>query len=158
MATASTAWFSFHLGCQRSAVALSALNGSPLTQLPSYGDQTLASVPSPTKGRSSLTNTPVCSPSSLSYLVLHGSIYSFLLVRYSCLFSDGFLRALLGLKVYPWYILEERCIPYLPTPPPSCSPWYIFNRKIFFSVLILLTFWIVYFFSWLLKINQSIHI
>ena len=32
MAVARTIWFSFHLGCHRSAVSLSALNVSPLTQ------------------------------------------------------------------------------------------------------------------------------
>ena len=32
MAAARTIWFSFHLGCQRSAVSLSVLNISPLTQ------------------------------------------------------------------------------------------------------------------------------
>ena len=32
LAAASTVWFSFHLGCHRSAVSLSALNVSPLTQ------------------------------------------------------------------------------------------------------------------------------
>ena len=32
MAAARTVWFSFHLGCHRSAVTLSALNVSPLTQ------------------------------------------------------------------------------------------------------------------------------
>ena len=32
MAMARTVWFSFHLGCHRSAVSLSALNLSPLTQ------------------------------------------------------------------------------------------------------------------------------
>ena len=35
-----------------------------------------------------------------SYRVLHGSIYSFPLVRYSCLPSAGVLHALLCLKVY----------------------------------------------------------
>ena len=35
-----------------------------------------------------------------SYRVLHGSIYSFLLVRSSCLLSAGVLHALLCLKVY----------------------------------------------------------
>ena len=35
-----------------------------------------------------------------SYRVLGGSIYSFLLVRYSCLLSAGVLHALLCLKVY----------------------------------------------------------
>ena len=32
MAAARTIWFSFHLGCQKSAVSLSVLNVSPLTQ------------------------------------------------------------------------------------------------------------------------------
>ena len=32
MAAARTVWFSFHLGCHRSAISLSALNVSPLTQ------------------------------------------------------------------------------------------------------------------------------
>ena len=35
-----------------------------------------------------------------SYRVLHGSMYSFPLVRYSCLLSAGVLHALLCLKVY----------------------------------------------------------
>ena len=35
-----------------------------------------------------------------SYQVLHGSIYSFPLNRYSCLVSAGVLHALLCLKVY----------------------------------------------------------
>ena len=52
---------------------------------------------------------------------LHGSVYSFTLVRYSCLLSAGVLHALLYLKVYSWYIHGERCTPYPPTPPPSCS-------------------------------------
>ena len=35
-----------------------------------------------------------------SYRVFHGSIYSFLLARYSCLLSAGVLHAFLCLKVY----------------------------------------------------------
>ena len=54
--------------------------------------------------------------------VLHRPIYSFLLVRYSCLLSFGVLHALLCLKVYSWCICGERCTPHTPTPPPSCSP------------------------------------
>ena len=56
-----------------------------------------------------------------SYRVLHGSIYSFPLVRYSCPLSTGVLHALLCLKVYSWCIRGERCTPRPPTPPPSCS-------------------------------------
>ena len=42
-----------------------------------------------------------------SYQVLRGSIYSFPLVRYSCLLSAGVLHALLCLKVYSWCIHGE---------------------------------------------------
>ena len=56
-----------------------------------------------------------------SHLVLHGSIYSFPLVRYSCLLSAGVLRAFLCLKVYFWCIHGERCTPHPPTPLISCS-------------------------------------
>ena len=65
LAAARTVWFSFHLGCHRSAVSLSALNVSPLTQtIAPCRDWTTASVPPPTEGRSSPTNTPVFPPSS----------------------------------------------------------------------------------------------
>ena len=46
------------------------------------------------------TNTPVFLPSFFFLGVLCGSIYSFPLVRYSCLFSAGVLHALLCLRVY----------------------------------------------------------
>ena len=64
------------------------------------GDWTPASVPPPAKGRSSPTNTPVFPPSCLSCRVLCGSMYSFPLVRHSCLFLDGVLYSLLCLKLY----------------------------------------------------------
>ena len=41
------------------------------------------------------------------YRVLHGSIYSFPLVRYSCPLSASVLHALLCLKVYSWSIQER---------------------------------------------------
>ena len=53
--------------------------------------------------------------------MLHDSIYSFLLVGYSCLLSAGVLHALLGLKVSSWCICGERCTPCPPTPLTSCS-------------------------------------
>ena len=56
-----------------------------------------------------------------NYQVLHGSICSLPLVRYSCLLSAGVLHALLYLKVYSWCIRGERCTPCPLTPPPSCS-------------------------------------
>ena len=64
MAAVKTVWFSFHLGCHRSAVSLPALNVSPLTQLPQCGDWIPASVPPPAEGRFSPTNTAVFPPSS----------------------------------------------------------------------------------------------
>ena len=68
-----------------------------------------------------------------SYWVLHCSIYSFPLVRYSCLLSAGVLYALLCLKVYSWYICGERCTPRTPTPPPSCSPAFL-KKKIYLFI------------------------
>ena len=70
--------------------------------LPRYGDLTPASA-SP-QLRCSRFN-PAHPPSSfslphLSYQVLHGSIYSFLVVRVSSLLSAGVLQDLLHLKVY----------------------------------------------------------
>ena len=54
-----------------------------------------------------------------SYWILHGSMYSFLVVRYSCLLSVGVLQDLLCLKVNLWCIHGERCTPHLPTALPS---------------------------------------
>ena len=65
MTAARTVWFSFRLGCHRSAVLLSALNVSPLTQIiaPVWSWDPCYSSP-PHQGRSSPTNTPVFPPSS----------------------------------------------------------------------------------------------
>ena len=92
-----------------------------LKQLPRCGNRIPASVPSPAEGRSSPANTPVSPPAPLSYRVLHGSIYSFPLVRYSCLLSAGVLHAFLCLRVYFWCIHGERYTPHPPTPLLSCS-------------------------------------
>ena len=109
MTEARTAWFSFHLGCQRSAVSLSALNVSPLTQTIAllWGlDQTPASVPQPAENKSSPTNTPVFLPSSFILLSFAGfyiffSIGQVLLSALSWCFahpsgSEGVLL------MYPW--------------------------------------------------------
>ena len=113
IAVARTVWFSFHLGCHRSVVSLLALNVFPLTQ-------TIALLWGSDPCRSSPTNTPLSPVVPLPYWVLHGSIYSFPLVRYSCLLSASVLHALLCLKVYSWCIHGERCTPCPPTTlPPS---------------------------------------
>ena len=101
-----------------------------LRQLPQHGDWTPVLVLPPAKGRSSPTDTPVFPPVPSSYWVLHGSEYSFLLVRYCCLLSAGVLHTLLCLMVYSWCIPGERYIPRLPTTPPSCPP----GPVIFFTV------------------------
>ena len=138
--------------CHRSAVSLLALNVSPLTQIiaPLWG-QTPASVPPPAEGTFSPTNTPVLPLVPLSYWVFHGSIYSFPLVKYSCLFSAGVLHALLCLKLYSWCTHEEWCTPWLPTPPPSCStPTLTFCSSIgylFFILFYFCYFWLSFFFS-----------
>ena len=65
MAAARTVWFSFHLGCHRPAVTLSALNVSPLTQTITLmwgSDPCFSSWKAGL--RSSPTNTPVFPPSS----------------------------------------------------------------------------------------------
>ena len=93
-----------------------------LRQLPQCGDGTPVSVPPPTKGRSSLSNTPVFPP---SFFILPSFAWFYVfcpLVRYSHLLSAGVLHALLCQKLYSWSICEERCTPHPPTPLPSCSP------------------------------------
>ena len=83
-------------------------------QLPHSGDQTPASVPPTTEGRSTPTNTPVFPPSSLI-------LQSF--ARFYIFFSAGqVLLSTLCLKVCSWCISGERCTPYPPTLPPSFSP------------------------------------
>ena len=65
MAVARTIWFSFHLGCNRSAVSLAALNVSPLTQtIVLMWEPEPCFSSSPAEGRSSPTNTPGFHPSS----------------------------------------------------------------------------------------------
>ena len=65
------------------------------------------SFPSPTEGRSSPTNTPVFPPVPLSYQVLHGSVSSFPLFKYSCLLSAGILHALLCEGIFLMYLWRE---------------------------------------------------
>ena len=117
---ARTLWFSLHLGCHGSAVSLLALNVSRwLRPLPQCGDWPLLQF----SWRQVQSYWHSCFSPLVpsSYGVLHGSIYSFPLVKYSCLLSAGVLHTLLYLKVYSWCISGERCIPRPPTPPPACS-------------------------------------
>ena len=123
MAAPRNVWFSFHLGCHRSAVSLSALNVSPLTQnWPDVGLRPLLQFPHQPRAGPVLLTLLFFPLVALSYQVLCGSIYSFPLVRYCCLLSAGVLHALLCLKVYSWCIHGEKCTPCPPTPLPSCFP------------------------------------
>ena len=127
MTVARTVWFSFYSGCHRSAVSLSALNVSPLTQTTAllWGSDPCFSSPPWRVGPVLLTLmfSPLV-PSS--YRVLCGSICSFLLIRYSCPLSASVLNVLLCLKVYSWCIHGERCTSHPPTPQPSCSLLFYF--------------------------------
>ena len=136
MAAARTVWFSSQSGCHRSAVSLSALNVSPLTQ-------TIAAM----WGSDACSSSPTCWVQIQSYQHSHFPPSSFILlsfawvytspslVRYSCLLSAGVLHALLCLKVYFWCIHGERCTPLPPISLPTCSPpnflliWLMVRRK-----------------------------
>ena len=123
MAVAKTVWFSFQLGCHRSAVSLSALNVFSLTQtiVLLWGSDGSLQFPHLPRAGPVLLTLLFPPPVPLSYWVFHSSIYSFPLAKYSCPLSAGVLHALLRLKVYSWCICGERCTPCPPTPPPSCS-------------------------------------
>ena len=107
---------SLHSDSHRSAVSLSSsLNASPLSQMfPSHAALFLLQFPNPRCGPSS-SHSSCFSLLPLSYWVLHGSIYPFLVVR----FSAGVPQDLLCLEVYSWRIRGERCTPRAPTLPPS---------------------------------------
>ena len=101
MAVERTVWFSFHFGGHISAVSLSALNVSALTQtLPQCWDQTPASVSPLAEGRSS----PALSPDypSSSFVLLNFPWLCILCstVGRSCPLSAGVLDPFLCLKVY----------------------------------------------------------
>ena len=152
MAVARTVWFSFRLGCHRSAVSLSALNVSPLTQTVAPVWATVEIGPllqfhhPARKGPVLILLFFPLVPSS--YQVLHGSISSFPLIRYSYLLSAAVLHAFLCLKLYSWCICGERCTLHLSTPLPSCSlpPHGFINPEITFPdkmtyLLILRNMW-----------------
>ena len=111
MAAARTVWFSFHLGCHRSAGSLSALNVSSLTQTIAllWGLDPLPQIPTQLTAGPVLVTLLFSPLVPSSYWVLHGSIYSFPLGRYSCLLSDGVLHALLTVSdsVFLMYLWRE---------------------------------------------------
>ena len=69
VAAARTVWFSFHLGCHRSAVSLSALNVSPLTQaIADVGIRPLLQFPHPSRAGPVLLTLPFFPPRSVILL------------------------------------------------------------------------------------------
>ena len=123
MTVARTVWFSIYLGCHRSAVPLSALNVSPLTQtIAPLGIGPLFQLPNLWTVSPVLLTLQFFPPVPSSYQVLCGSIYSFQLVRSSCPLPAVVLHALLCLEVYSWCIHGERGTSCPPILPPSCSP------------------------------------
>ena len=82
MTAARTVWFSFHLGCHRSAASLSALNARP-SNCPDVGIGPLLQFPYLLRADPALLTLLFFPLVPSSYRVLHGSIYSFLVVRYS---------------------------------------------------------------------------
>ena len=93
--------------------------------IPSIQLSTVNSSPHPGISPQSLNSSSQLLPFQETHVpahVLHGSIYYFPLVKYSCLLSAVGLHSLLCLKVYSWHICGDRCTPHPPTPLPSCSP------------------------------------
>ena len=140
-AAARTVWFTFHLGCHQSALSLSALKASPLIQTVAlmWGSDPCFSSPQPPRADPVLL-TLLFFPLGPSFSrALRGSVYSFLLVRYSCHLSADVQHALLCLKVYSWCICGERCTPHpltlLPSFPPSLT-WISCRQGIIGLVLI----------------------
>ena len=136
MAVARTVWFSSHLGCHWSAVSLSALSVSPLTQTvaPLWGLDPLLQFPCPSRAGPVLLTLLFSPLVPSSYWVLCGLVYPFPLVRYSWLLSAGVLHTLLCMKVYSRQIHGERCTPCPPTPLPSSTK--AFKLEIILSILI----------------------
>ena len=125
MAVARSVWFSFHLGCHRSAVFTFSLKCFFLwlRQLSQCGDRIPVSVPPPAKGRSSLTHS--CFPPISFILPSFAWFYTFFSIGQVLLSALSWCSACTSmLTIYPWCIHGDRCTPHACTPPPSFStPW-----------------------------------
>ena len=106
---------------QISSFSLKCFSSNSVT--PMWGSDPCFSSPT-RQGRSSPTNTPVFPPSSFIPPSFTWFYMLFSTGQVLCLLSADVLQALLCLKVYSWYICEERCTPHPPTPPPFCSLLY----------------------------------
>ena len=110
MAVARTIWFSFHLSCHRSALSLKRFSSdsSDSDNRPDVGIGPLLQFPHPLRASPVLLTLLFFTLVPSSYWVLHGSIFSFLLVRYSCLLSAGVLYTFLCVWRYIPDVSMER--------------------------------------------------
>ena len=116
-----TIWFSFHLGCHRSAVSLSALNVSSLAQTsdPMWGLDPCFSFPTCQGQVQSYWHssfTPFPSPTKFCMVLYIIFLWSGTPVHSQLVFCMHFCvwRCIPDVSM-------ERCIPPPSTPPPSCS-------------------------------------
>ena len=107
MAVGSAVWFSFHLGCHRLAVSLSALKISPLTQTvdPMWGSDPFFSFPTH-RGQVHPRNSPVFPPSSF-VLLSFAWVYIFFSAAQVLLSAPSWCSASTSVPevvflMYPW--------------------------------------------------------
>ena len=129
MALARTVSFSFHLGCHRSVVSLSALYVSPLTQIIALKWLSNPCINSPpTECRSSPTNTPVFPPSSF-VLLSFAWFYIFFSTEQVLLSALSWCSACTSVSkgvflMYPWRVMYSTSACSSAT----CSPGFHFSH------------------------------
>ena len=108
MDRAKTVWFLLHLHCHRSVVSLSALNVSHLIDnCPDVEIRPLLQFSHLLRAGPVLQTLLFFPLLPSFYRLLCRSIYSFPLVRYTCLLSAGVLHAFLCLRVYSYVSMER---------------------------------------------------
>ena len=120
MAVARTVWFSSHQGFPRSAVSLKCFSSDP-DNYPNVGIGPLLQFPHWWRADPILLTLLFFPLVPSSYWVLHGSIYSFPLVRYSCPLSAGVCMHFCVWRCIPDVSVEKDVHTHPPPPPPSCS-------------------------------------
>ena len=119
MAVVRAVWFSFHLGCHRSAASLSLkCFSSDSDNCPGVGIGPLLQFPHPLRAGPVLL-TLLFPPSSF-VLLRFAWVYIFFSAGQVLLSTLSWCSACTSVS---WCIRGERCIPCPPTPPPSCSSY-----------------------------------
>ena len=112
-----------------------------LGQLPHCGDQTPASVPPPTEGRSSPTDTPVF-PASFFIILSFAWYYIFFSTGQVLLSALSWCSACTSVSEdYSWCICGKRCTPCPPTPLPSCS---LYSFSYSFPSCFITEYWVLF--------------